>query len=315
MEPRVKDITITDMSPQFSDPTLRKLMPTRLRAERMSMILSGSDAIANGLRRTLMEELPVMRMTCEYNEIVTDDAFIIREMLIRRLRCVPVDQRSPMTARYELVASNTGLIVRDVKMSEFKVNKGDLPFNGTTTLCTLQPGKSIRITTHMVVGYGYVNGEGMCALGFNAVSLATDVAPFDAETGLGTPSRQADPRRWRVAFTTNGELPCREIVVRSAESIVARMSAVKQLLYSIEYDGVTHKLTIPGESHTLGNLIMRTTHDLYPDIPYVVYDYDSTQRICTVMVRGAEDINALFDAVIRYATEAYRQIARDVSAK
>lgn len=310
----ISDIKIVNYAPKFTDPTLLALMPTRLHSEFMSFTMLGPDAVANGLRRTIIEELPVMRLYCDYEEIITDDLFIIREMIIKRLRSVPIDQLTPKNSRFELVATNSDLIERDVKMSEFK--GGRLPFNGTSTLCTLKPGKSMRISARMIEGFGYVNGEGMYSLGFNAASVALDVIPLntferrapDDPTPVGVPSRLADPRKWNIKFTTNGELPCRDIVVRACESIIARSAAVKSLLYSIEFDGSTYTLSIPGESHTIGNLFMRVIHDLYPDIT-ITYNHDNIERECKLFIRGVEDINAVFDAAIRNIEAVYRSAA------
>jgi hypothetical protein len=153
----VEKIDITDMSPKIKDSSLEKFLPKILFPKHMEFQISGvSNAVSNAIRRTIACELLVSGLHAEYESIQTNDMLIIPEMLVKRFRMIPIDQTTPLDAIFELTATNTTDIVRDVKSSEIRIvspGKGTkerpqlkkLPFNETFTLFTLEAGKSIKI--------------------------------------------------------------------------------------------------------------------------------------------------------------------------
>lgn len=317
MSVTVSNIVIKDISPKV-DPALDKYLPKTLFPKRIEFELSNvSNAVSNAIRRTVECELLVIAMFAEYADVTCDDIFIIPEMILRRLRMIPINQKTPIDAVFELEAVNLTPDVRDVKSGEITITRGNLkklPFNETFTLFTLNPGKSIKITNIGIhSAYGFVAGDGMHVLAVNAASVALDQTPintYEPNGGGGIPSRISNPREWKVSFNTNGSMPPKSIVVAACDSITARVQSVQDLLYSIENNGDEYVLTIHGESHTIGNLFMRTIHDMFPDIRAVTYSSSNITRTCTLRIRCDEDINTIYNTTIRHLVRLFADIKK-----
>ncbi len=154
----------------------------------------------------------------------------------------------------------------------------------------------------------------MGVLAVNAVSLAVDQKPinvYEPNGGGGIPCRMSNPRVWKIAFTTNGTLPVRQIVVRACDNLIARMQSVQDLLHSIESKRDEYVLVIPGEDHTIGNLLMKTITDMYPDIDAVTYS-KGEGRVCNVRIRCDEDINTIYVTAIKRVIQIYTEIKRGI---
>lgn len=320
----VSELNLIDMSPRIKNPALEKYLPKTLFPKRLEFQIAGvSNAVSNGIRRTIACELLVTGLHAEYEHIKTNDMFIIPEMIVKRFRMVPLAQNCPLDAVFELDVTNKTASIMDVKLGELRIvsaGKGTrerpalkkLPFNETTTLLTLEPGKSIKIEKIGVhQDYGFNSGYGAHVVVCNASSIAVDQKPinmYENNGGGGIPSRISNPRVWKIMFNTNGTMDPKDIVSAACDNIITRIRAIQALLYSIENNDDEYLLTINGESDTIGNLFMRTITDLYPDIRAVVYSVSSVGRVCTIRIRCDEDINTIYNTVIKYLVKTFTEI-------
>lgn len=306
---KVSDIKVTKFDIKLKD-GLEHLIPTTNIPHHIEFVLSGvSNAVSNAIRRTVLCELPVYHLECEYENIKTNDAHIIPEMLQKRLMMIPINQTA--SGKFELEAMNSDVLPLDVKTSEFKYNgkSKDLPFNGTITFVTLNPGKFIKISDIVIKrNYGYQTGYGMLSLGMNAASIALDQEPLNMYEGTGIPSREADPRVWKISFNTNGTMPPHEVVKFACDNIISRLNNVIDMLYSIESNDDQYILSLHGESHTIGNLLMKTINELYPGIIAVVYNVVSVERLMILRVRSDDEIKPIITAVVKYLINTFTEI-------
>jgi DNA-directed RNA polymerase subunit L len=303
---------VTDIKTEDLRPAIRgydHLLPDRLFAERMNFTIHGvSNAVSNGLRRVISCEIPVYAFTCEYSDIITNNPFIIPEVIIARLKLIPIDQNTPSTATYELIYTNNTLIQVDVKSSQI-TGHGRLPCNGNITLFTMDPGQTITIRNiKLELAYGYTSSYGGHVLACNVLSRVKDVTPINVYTGEGTTVSTMNAKVWEIQFITNGTMPAGEIVAYACDVLVERILAVKELLGFIETNKDEHVLVVKGESDTIGNLFMKTINELYPDIGYVVYTTSNIERELTLRVKCNEDITQIYETAITYIVETYRTI-------
>ena len=320
----VSDITIVDYAPRVSNPGVKKLLPTRLTPKHIRFQVSGvSNAISNAIRRTVCTELLVSALHVEYADIKTTDMFHIPEMIMKRISMIPVDQKCPLDATFALNVVNTTPMLIDVKSSQIRIvsaGKGtpqrpkltSAPINETFTLFTLEPGQSIKIDNIGIhQDYGYQPGYGAYVVACNAVSIALDQKPKDMY-GVDDPKAisvsMSDPRKWEIAFTTNGTLPPKEIVVAACNNIINRVQLVSDMLSDIRSSGNEYILVIEGESDTIGNLFMKSICELFPDIIAVIYKAPSHDRTCTIRIICDEDVNVVFDTAIKYIVKSFTQI-------
>lgn len=265
---------------------LESMIPRVLEQKQVEVTLANVNvAISNGLRRTMCSELPTMSMAVQLEDIQTDDVFIIQEMILNRLKMIPVMQTAA-DAKFSLDAVNDGPVVRYVMTSEFKGPTG--MFNGTTPLCTLYPGKYIKINNiRLEKFYGYNRGDGMCGLVSAAVSTPLDqvpINPYEPEAG-GIRSSVSNPTKYSLRFISNGTVrnPA-HIVKMAAEEIITRVERAVELLPELALVEKTHVLVVPNESDTIGNLFMRAVLDLYPGIGGITFVTESLERTLIIKI-------------------------------
>ncbi len=320
---QVLNIKHIDLKPKLDNPALEVFLPKHYFAQRIELdIYNVSNAVSSAIRRTLSTELLVKAMTCKYDDITTTDIFIIPEMITKRISMIPIDQRCPLDMVFELTAVNATAVIRDVKTHELHiVNRGKqlaghkpmthIPFNDNMTLLTLHPGKSIHIANIRInQSYGYIYGDGMYTVAFNATSTALDQTPINMyeDPNVGTPSSRANARKWHLAFNTNGTMSTTAILAATCDNLINRVTLVSTLLENINTKNDEYILTINGETHTIGNLFMRTICDLYPDITAVTYSVGDIERVCTIHVRCTEDISEVFTSTIREIVRIFKEI-------
>ncbi len=326
---KVANIKQTDLRPKLKDPRLSIFLPKWYFSQHYSFELVGcSNAVSSAIRRTVGGELLVKAMGADYENLSTTDEFIIPEMILRRLMMIPVDQKCPIAATFELVAENTTAAPRDVKTREIRIVGGGqelkhIPFNDNITVLTLNAGKKIKITgIRIIQSYGYASEHGMFAVAVNAVSVALDQQPInmyaDPDTGVeatttGISSSMSDPRHWALSFTTNGTMDPPKIVSAACENIISRVASVVGLLDTLEKNGDESSLTIAGESDTIGNLFMKTILDLYPDIRACTYSTTTIERSCTIRIRCDEDVELIYREVSGEIIKVFKGIAKAFS--
>lgn len=315
----ISDIKITDLTPVIKDPSLTHLIPKTLFPKHVTFVISeASNAVANGIRRTLANELLTSVMWFEYEHFTSNNPFSINSMILNRFRLIPIDQKTPIDAVFELDVQNKSDKEAYVYTSQIKIiNPGSkngtplkkLPFNETFPLFTLLPGKWLRITKiTMYRGFGYKFAGH--SLSSNCVCLPLDQKPINLylppDSDRGIPSRLSNPRKYSIEFNTTGAMDPAAMMVAVCDNIIAR---VQNLLYSIEASNNIYIINIDGESHTIGNLLMRTITDLY-EIMAVTYNVDSVARKVTLRIRCDEDINTLMTSVIKHIVRQYTDIKK-----
>ena len=293
------------LKPKITDPDIVKLLPNTLEPKFVSFEISGvSNAVSNGIRRTLLDEMPFIAM--KMGDLKTDDEFLIPEMIEKRIRMIPILQTTPLKTTFTLNARNDTRVVRDVKSSEIKSNKQALPFDGTYTLFTLRPGKQAQISEITIVSnYGHIDAA-HCQVSSPA-SVALDQEPINSYTGTGISVSVSNPRKWRISFITTGGEDPQKLLRDACDNLVERLRGVKQILPTITSRGDQHELRIV-DSATIGNLLMKTIIELYPQIPACVYDEGHNERTVTLRIMSSDDVSLMISNAIAHVTAVYGEI-------
>lgn len=306
----VTDIVVTKNAPKVNNATIAKLLPKTIVPEIVSFrIHNVNNAVSNAIRRTLCDELPTIAMNCNYEDIKTNNEFILPEMVMKRLRLIPIDQSVPRDTIFELKAVNKTAQVRDVKSSEIRGMK-TLPFNETFTICTLEPAKSIEIKNIRIhSAYGYNEGDGMHVLAYEVVSLAVDQIPINTfePNDKGLHSYEANPRVWDIKFESHGTIPAHKLVRFACDNIIERLKYVNSILETITYNGDYYTLLVVGETHTIGNLYMKTIIDEF-DVDGIYYTVDPFERKVSIKIKYTGDASALIAKTTNMLIKIYEDI-------
>ena len=315
----VTNIKVTNLTPKINDPELIKLLPTVNIPDHMEFVLSGVDnSVSNAIRRTIACELLVSGLNITVDDIETNDEFIISEFITSRIKLIPIKQSCPLDAVFELYVENNTPVVMDVKTGQITiVNKGSphplksIPFNETFTLLSIQPGKSIRIKNIRVMqNYCKKDTFGGYAVASNVTSVAQDQIPINMyePDSKGIPSSVSNPQVWKISYNTNGTIPAKDIVPATCDNIIERSKNVKELLYSVIQNEKEYLLTVQGETHTMGNLLMRAVLALYPDIPSVVYKADDNNDSMTLRIASHDDAVEIIENAIDHIIKIFTRI-------
>lgn len=249
------------------------LLPTVTAPVTYEFVIDGvCQAIASGLRRAVLSEIPVKTLT--FSEFVcTDPHFKLEDYVLVRVRSIPLMQNVSPDSEFELNVVNSTAAPMTVYSSSFVQTKGKPGrwFDETIPIVTLAPSRSIKLGGVTVIS-GYETTHGT----FCAVDAATaeclDVIPLNAYENVGVSSSVADPRRHRIRFNTSGTMPPTQIVKLAAGEIKRRLSTIRDLLYTMTLVDGAYCLVVPGENDTTGQIITKMTLELYADaicVPYV----------------------------------------------
>lgn len=311
---KITDFKITSLKPNVKDPEILKVLPNLIHPEKCTLIIHNvHNAISNAIRRTISEEMPVLRMMFDISDIDTNDKFIIPEMIYRRIQLIPILQDTNIDSHYEIDYVNMGPIVRDLKTKDIKVKNGKLPCNDTFTLVSLQPGKYIKIKNiriHRDFAYnfgGYSNVAG-------AVSLAVDQQPINLydKNSEGISVSVSNPQVWKLEFVSNGSIDTVKSLIAACDNLIERVRGVENLLYNITTHNEEYMLSIPEESHTLGNLFMKEISDLYPDIRFVCYTVPSVVRAAIIRIKTDDKIETIFKKTIESLVAKFKAISAEL---
>ena len=277
--------------------------------------------------------------------------FVNNRIACLRLRPqIPADTIA--TLRLKLDVSNRGATPLAVYAGDFEVTDGAMSeplFNPTTKLAVLQPGKRIVIQgIHIATGYGRDNGVYMVAC--RGAYTHLDLEQYsDAEmreeqgiaadwSGYKTSSLLADPRHHLLTATLPATTPnpaeSRAVFADACANIKGRLRLIATTVErhaEIPSGGFAHRgvqytvvdleaglsegiLQVPGETHTIGELLRRTIYELTPDIANVAYTIISHENRLNLTVRHTEDVTRILLRAIHHAIATFDAIQRGVSA-
>lgn len=253
--------------------------------------------------------------------------------------------------RLRLDVSNRGTSLLTVYAGDLEVVEGPMPeplFNPTFALCTLQPGKRIVIRDiHISTGYGRDNGAYIVAR--RAAFRHLDIPQYETKdthdadgvaadwSGYKVSSLVADPRHHvmtaTLPATTANPAEARAVFadacanvrerLRLLASTVERRSdtpvestgrGVQYTVVQLEAGLVEGILQVPGETHTIGELLRRAVFDLTPDIANVSYTLVGHENRMNFTLRHTEDVTRILLGAIRHSIATFEAIQRGIMA-
>lgn len=267
----------------------------------VSFELTNSNAdIANGIRRCVIDEIPVKSFDFdEYKDLDSDDPFILCDFIKKQIDLLCIHQEYDYRGlKISLVKENTSDEIIDVRSDDIIIVKGEDAIikqkdivniiEKNIVLCRLRPGKYIKINNIKIV-----EGNGRTDAGkFNSVSNFTykilDVDPIvDTRLGQdGVSSMRSNPKHFYLSYTTHRNfnnaalimVKCCDALNNRLDNILTEMEKITNStteydskLIKVESSGASmKKIHFKHEYWTIVNLIARYCFILTKgDIPYV----------------------------------------------
>ena len=302
----IKNFKIHNINPKENDKDIIKLLPTMLIPYEVSLELHDVNvAIANGIRRVMLSEIPVKALKFRFNDFKTTDPFILVDFILSRIRNIPINQNIPINTILELDVINNTEDVIHIKTKDLKIIKGSysthtdkkLPFNETYTIAMLNPNKSLKITNiYIKSNYGYKYGGYSVAC--NARSIPIDIEPYNSFTKEGVKSSVSDPKKFRLTWCSNGNMSANDIFKLSCDEIINRLNNIKTFIDSIELHKDISILRINKESDTIGNILIKSICDDYPNISAATYNCNNVTHELIIRIRKNDNATDIINKTI-----------------
>ncbi|MCK9607552.1 MAG: hypothetical protein M0R33_14015 [Methylomonas sp.] len=276
-------------------PEFQKLLPTVFNVHQCSLIIRGiNQGIANAIRRAISCELILKQLKME--EFVTNDRFLQRDLILKRIALIPINQSIHLGARFELSAENPDKsIPLDIKSAALVQSGSDTKtrqFNETFTLFTLAPKKSAKMNAIVVEAPQSSTdpADTPPSVAFRGTAIPLDQRPIDQfapnekephlpynDTAVYLKSSSLSfPHDFLIKFGTNGNIRTADLLKMTLSSIVSRLERTAKLIPQTINTGEVSVLAIPNETNTIGGIIRCGIFTRYPDIDFAC-DCDDTQ--------------------------------------
>ena len=254
--------------------------------------------------------------------------------------------------RLKLDVSNRDATPLTVYAGDFKVAEGAMPeplFNPTTKLAFLQPGKRLVIEgVYISTGYGRDNGvyNVACRGAFTHLDLEQY---SDAEmreeggvaadwSGYKVSNLLADPRHHLLSATlpatTANLAETRAVFADACANIKERLRLIATTVErraEAPSGGFAHRgvqytvveleagleegiLQVPGETHTIGELLCRAVFELTPEVANVAYIIVAHENRLSLSIRHTEDVTRILMRAIHHSIATFDAIQRGVAA-
>jgi DNA-directed RNA polymerase subunit L len=294
---------------------IRRLAPEHATTSAVFTIRDANTALANGWRRTILDEMVFPRFTCALEDIKTDDPYCQRltDYIQNRIWLVPTSYIAPDTDAATFVldvknATTANIVVKSREIKPAKPSKFD--WAKEIDLLELQPGRSIHITISLEWGINrshasFSKFHGMIyePLGYDmtAPPASTTVHPRDYRLGLHC-STLVDAK----ASVIMGWRCMRDKLAVAAEHITA-FQKVKTLPYITTALNVTQikgdriRYEFFKETYTLGNLLSWYAYQLDKSVAYIFAGDDHPEDDSILVKITHPDHAALLIAAARAA--------------
>lgn len=277
--------------------------------------------------------------------------FVLRRLSCIRLR-PQISAEIIANLRLKLDITNQGATPYSVYTGDLEVVEGSLSepiFNPTTRLAVLQPGKRIVINDiYISTGYGRENGiyNVACRTAFTHLDIEqyTDAEMRNEDgvaadqSGYKTSSLMANPKKHIltgiIPATSSNLAETRAVLEDACMSIKERLKLIATAVErrdELPSGGFAHRgvqytvvkletglsegiLQVPGESHTIGELIRRTAYDLTPDIANVAYTIVSHENRLSITIRHTEDVTRILMNAINFAINTFDNLQRGINS-
>lgn len=244
--------------------------------------------LANALRRCLIDEIPVKRISFSPENFTTDDEYILHDYLLSRIRLLPIDQSLDEKTTASLSITNNSSRLITVTTADIKCNKKTFPSDHYEVI-HLRPGKSININNMFIEsGINLESATGFTLL-TNTQYEILDIEPFNEEKNTGMTSLLASPRHFRLGFKTKGNINVKKVMHMCCDELLSRLNKMKisvnefiesksdKIYYGndlrMEKEESIFVFKFPNEYVTLPSLIARNCYILNPEILFVTDAY------------------------------------------
>ena len=291
------------------------LLPKR--GDKVSFKLRGYTSLANALRRVLLEDIPVKCLDVIYDDISTNDEFILTDKLIKNINLIPIQQDVDEKTKVSLSIENNTDDIIDVRASDLKCNKTLIP-NDNILLCRLRPKKHLKLS-NIGISVGFAKDDASKYSLLNNISYdILDMKSYDQFTGQGQRSIETNPQEFMISFETCCNTTPRQVIDKMINSLMNKLFKTEQYLakyentdetyytegFSVDIENDLYIYNIHNEYYTLSKLLAHQCYLLDNNVPFCVGTIDRyDNNIAKIKIKHPDSKKLLLASVKRCQEE------------
>lgn len=304
-------IDVSKLAPLIHDQQLLKFPLDSLSVE--VKIPNTYPAMANALARSLAVETQHYALSVVYENISKTDRDINTDLLIENIRLLPL--RYGLTDK-DIDSINMELNIINNGTDIMQVRAGDISFIGSykpssaifmpsTQLVSLGPGKQLKIK-----GIRIVKGSAIDHIGF--IVTRDNCRCVQIGDKNGPDMLNTNKRDYMIRFEVNCILPNsvdigRTILHKGCDTILHRLDVIRDIVENrdaiyLRQEKDELKLSIPGETYTIGCMLERMIYNEYPNIRSMSMNISSSAMVLTLtandpytmLIKSVDKCRALF---------------------
>ena len=267
------------------------LLPSKPQ-HKVEFSLIGYSALANAIRRCLVDEIPTWHLTFDDETITITDDFMPIDHLKKNINLLPIDQHIQNVEDYKISLNKLNTTDEPISLYNYDIDiifKGKpLPsekfFSAKIPLMTaLKPQKQVYIKSFKIEREIGINNGAKGTLLSNVSYKITDMNLYDEESKNGQKSLATNPTSFIISYTTNRNIKPLYVMELCIDTLVNRLNKLMNNLESylthdktyisssinIEEKNELIYYSFEGEYYTLINLIAFNCYIIDPNIPMV----------------------------------------------
>lgn len=287
------------------------------------------SGFANGIRKCILDEIPIHSMTMENDSILTNDQYIISDVLQKNIELIPILQDGPSieemkkwTLSLDILNSTDEVVM--VKSGDLEINAGGrkIPIESimspNITIIELHPAMYLKLRhVKIVTGVSKDDAAKFATVSNTRYCIDSKFVPLAHSSEDKNPGRSSmvdDITAFSIGYTTYRNVNDPKIIIfRCCDSLIERLGAFKKELKEVKTDTVityfSNLLDIEtrgeykffnfkNEAWTLVHMISQYCYRLDNNIPFVAPSiiHPSTS-IGVVKIKHPNPLKIINDAI------------------
>ena len=308
----------------------KDLLPKRSKFRVDFEITGTCSGFANGIRKCIMDEIPVCSLTMDSDGFTTSDRYILSDYLQKNIELIPIlqeidfEKAEKWTISLDIINSTDEVI--NIKSGDIEIfdGKKKIPtesiMSPNISIVELHPAMFIKISGITIVhGVSKVDAARFASVSNTRYEIL-DMDPLahtKEEKERGTSSMMADPTAFRIGYTTYRNVKDPKTIIHGCcDALSDRVLAFKKELENVKEDPDTKVISyfsalldvetrsdfkffnFKDEARTLPNMISQYCFLLDPNIPFSApaLIHPSTE-IGVVKIKHTNSIKIIQDAM------------------
>lgn len=278
------------------DSDYKKYLPSRPQHHVQFEITETVSDFANCIRRFLLDEIVVYSMHVDESNIITNDKFILSDVLKKNIELIPFQQEMTDTESGDLsmgllVENNTDdimtvysrhIIITDKKN---KILDSEKYFSMNIPIMQLRSNTKLEIKNITIVkGCGKHDAGKFCFLA-NLSYEIMDVMPVEESKyeKKGESSLNSEPAHFKISYKTHRNIDPKKVMTLCCNGIIERLTTIQKELSNITNETIVHFSDLieveskgdvklfhfKGEYWTIANVIARYCYLEFKEIKFV----------------------------------------------